>query len=97
MRLRPSSVRVRLTLWYTVILAGIVLALFLAVFFSVKASLIRHLDREVESEFQAIAQGLAEEPNELSEFETEGARPDLPGPERERCPLRDPGVQDSPA
>lgn len=73
MRLRPSSVRVRLTLWYTVILAGIVLALFLAVFFSVKASLFRHLDRDVESEFQAIVQGLAEEPNELSEFETEGA------------------------
>lgn len=73
MRLRPSSVRVRLTLWYTVILAGIVLALFLAVFFSVKASLIRQLDRDVESEFQAIVQSLAEEPNELSEFETEGA------------------------
>lgn len=73
MRLRPSSVRVRLTLWYTVILAGIVLALFLAVFFFVKTSLIRQLDREVESEFLAVSQSLAEEPNELSEFEADGA------------------------
>ena len=95
MRLRPSSVRVRLTLWYTVILAGIVLALFLAVYFFVKTSLIRQLDRQVESEFQTVSQSLAEEPNELSEFETEGVRPDLPGPEGERRPLRDPGVQTS--
>jgi heavy metal sensor kinase len=73
MRLRPSSVRVRLTLWYTVILAGIVLALFLAVFFFVKTGLIRQLDREVESEFLTVSQSLAEEPNELSEFEAEGA------------------------
>ena len=73
MTLRPSSVRVRLTLWYTVILAGIVLALFLAVFFFVKTNLIRQLDRQVESEFRTVSQSLAEEPNELSEFETEGA------------------------
>ncbi len=73
MTLRPSSVRVRLTLWYTVILAGIVLALFLAVYFFVKASLIRQLDQEVESEFLTVSQALAEEPNELSEMEAEGS------------------------
>jgi heavy metal sensor kinase len=73
MKLRPSSVRIRLTLWYTIILAGIVLALFLAVYFFVKASLIRQLDREVESAFLSVSQALAEEPNELSEIETEGS------------------------
>lgn len=71
MTLRPSSVRVRLTLWYTIILAGIVLALFLAVYLFVKASLVRQLDREVESEFQSVSQALAEEPNELSDVEAE--------------------------
>jgi heavy metal sensor kinase len=71
MRLRPSGVRVRLTLWYTVILAGIVLALFLAVFVFVKASLFRQLDREVGSEFAAISQVLSEEPNELAEIDAE--------------------------
>ena len=73
MSLRPSSVRVQLTLWYTIILAVIVLALFLAVYFSVKASLVRQLDREVESAFLSVSQALAEEPNELSEIETEGS------------------------
>ena len=73
MTLRPASVRVRLTLWYTIILAGIVLALFLSVYFFVRASLVRQLDREVESEFQAVSQALAEEPNELSEIEAEGS------------------------
>ena len=73
MTLRPSSVRVRLTLWYTIILAGIVLALFLAVYVFVKTSLIRQLDREVESEFQSVERSLAEEPSELSEIETEGS------------------------
>jgi heavy metal sensor kinase len=69
--IRPSSVRVRLTLWYTVILAGIVLALFMAVYLFVKASLIRQLDREVDAEFQSVFQALAEGPNELPEIETE--------------------------
>jgi heavy metal sensor kinase len=72
MTLRPSSVRVRLTLWYTAILAVIIAALFLGVFLFVRANLIRQLDREEESEFLAVSQALTEESSELSEIEAEG-------------------------
>ncbi|MBP7706565.1 MAG: HAMP domain-containing protein [Candidatus Aminicenantes bacterium] len=71
MKMRPASVRVRLTLWYTLILAAIVAALFAGVFLVVRASLLGELGRQVESEFLAIARGLEEEPDELAEVETE--------------------------
>jgi heavy metal sensor kinase len=71
LRIRPASVRVRLTLWYSLILAAIVLALFAGVYFVVKASLVAQLDEQVRSDFQAIARGLAEEPDELAEIQTE--------------------------
>jgi heavy metal sensor kinase len=70
-RIRPASVRVRLTLWYILMLAAIVLALFAGVYVVVRASLVGQLDRQVKSEFQAVALGLAEEPDELAEIETE--------------------------
>ena len=47
MSLRPSSVRLRLTLWYSLILAGIVLAFSLAVFFFVRAGLLRQLGQQL--------------------------------------------------
>lgn len=71
MRVRPASVRLRLTLWYTVILAAIVAALFTGVYLVVKASLVGELDQQAESEFLAIARGLEEERDELAEIETE--------------------------
>jgi heavy metal sensor kinase len=71
MRFRPASVRVRLTLWYTMVLAGIVVALFGAVYLFVRASLVRQLDSEAGAEFLAISQAVAEEPNEIAEMATE--------------------------
>jgi heavy metal sensor kinase len=71
MRIRPASVRVRLTLWYTVILAAIVLALFAGVYLIIKASFIRQLDREADAEFQVVSQDLAEDPADLGELQDE--------------------------
>jgi len=71
MRLRPASVRVRLTLWYSLILAAIVLALFAGVFLVVKASLVDQLDRQLRSEFEALGRGLGEEADEIAEIRTE--------------------------
>jgi len=71
--LRPASVRVRLTLWYSLILAGIILVFCLFVFLFVKASLFSHLNQELESDFQTVSQATSEEPNETPEIETESS------------------------
>ncbi|MGZ7046030.1 MAG: ATP-binding protein [Candidatus Aminicenantales bacterium] len=73
MSLRPSSVRLRLTLWYSLILAGIVLAFSLAVFFFVKAGLYRQLDQQLESDFKAVFQDFSEDPNETPDIEAENS------------------------
>ena len=73
MSLRPASVRVRLTLWYSLILAGIILVFCLFVFLFVKASLFSHLNQELESDFQTVSQATSEEPNETPEIETESS------------------------
>jgi heavy metal sensor kinase len=71
--LRPSSVRLRLTLWYSLTLAGIVLVFSLAVFFFVKAGLYRQLDQQLESDFKAVFQDFSEDPNETPDIETENS------------------------
>ena len=73
MSLRPSSVRLRLTLWYSLILAGIVLAFSLSVFFFVRAGLYRQLDQQLESDFKAVFQDFSEDPNETPEIEAENS------------------------
>ena len=73
MRLRPSSVRVRLTLGYSSALALVVLAFSIGVFFFVRASLFRQLGRQLDSDFQAVSQAVVEEPNELPEAEGEAS------------------------
>jgi len=73
LRLRPSSVRIRLTLWYSAALALIILAFSLGVFLFVRASLSRQLIRQLDSDFQAVAQALSEESSEISEAEGDNA------------------------
>lgn len=73
MSLRPSSVRLRLTLWYSLILAGIVLAFSLAVFFFVRAGLFRQLGQQLESDFKAVVQDFSEDPNETPDIEAENS------------------------
>jgi heavy metal sensor kinase len=73
MSLRPASVRLRLILWYSLILAGTILVLSLFVFLFVKASLFGHLNRQLESDFKTVSQIWSEEPNEIPELETESS------------------------
>jgi heavy metal sensor kinase len=71
--LRPASVRLRLTLWYSAALAGIVIVFSVLVFFFVKSSLFNHLNQRLESDFKAIYQDFFEDPNENPEIETENS------------------------
>jgi hypothetical protein len=71
--LRPSSVRLRLTLWYSLVLAGTVLILSLFVFFFVQAGLYRQLNQQLDSDFQAVSQDFSEDPNEPLEIEAENS------------------------
>ena len=73
MNLRPASVRVRLTLWYSLILAGTVLVLCLFVYLFVKASLFNQLDQQLENDFRTVSQAWVEEPNEASDIEIENS------------------------
>jgi heavy metal sensor kinase len=68
-----SSVRVRLTLWYSLVLAVIILVFSLGVFFFVKAGLLRQLNRQLDSDFLAVSQVSSEEPNEVPEAENENS------------------------
>jgi heavy metal sensor kinase len=73
MNLHPSSVRVRMTLWYSLILAGIILVFSLFVFLFVKASLFGNLGQRLETDFKTVSQALAEEPGEAPEIETQSS------------------------
>jgi heavy metal sensor kinase len=73
MRVRGSSVRFRLTLWYTLILALLVLAFSSAVYLFVKASLFQQLNQQLDGEFSAIAGEVSEDPGDIRELEPEGA------------------------
>jgi heavy metal sensor kinase len=70
---RPSGVRVRLTLWYSMVLAGTILILSLFIFFFVRARLFSHLNQRLESDFKAVSQDFLEDPNENPEIETENS------------------------
>ena len=73
MRLRPSSVRVRLTLWYTLILACIVLVFSISVYLFVKSRLGQQFDRQLDKEFEAIAGEVSEEPGDVRDLEPESS------------------------
>jgi heavy metal sensor kinase len=69
--MRPaSSVRLRLTLWYTLALGLIVLAFSLAVFFFVKDRLFRQFDRGLAKEFATLAAEVAEDSGNFAEIES---------------------------
>jgi len=73
MKIPASSVRLRLTLWYTLALTLIVLAFSLAVFLFVKDRLFRQFDRGMAKEFAALAVEVAEDEGGFSEIESQGA------------------------
>src|SRR6266853_2207043 len=75
-RLRPKHVRTRLTLWYLVLLGGI-LALFIAaaagfLFFNLR----RELDRELADQIETIEQGLSFGPDGKLQVGGDRADPD---------------------
>lgn len=73
MKLASLGVRGRLTAWYTLALAVIIVLFSLGVFLFVKASLLRQLDKAVNDDFQEISRASIEDQGRLPDFETEGA------------------------
>lgn len=73
MRLRPRSVRIRLTLWYTASLAGIVLCFALSIYLFVRSSLLRQLDGELEKDLATVTRVIRDEPNEINELAQHGS------------------------
>jgi heavy metal sensor kinase len=70
MRLRPRSVRTRLTLWHASVLTVIVCAFSAAIFFFVRVRLVDDLDARLGRDVETIEATYREAPTELSEAET---------------------------
>jgi len=73
MRIRATSVRVRMTLWYTIALALIVLVFSFSVYLFVKGRLFQQLDLQLEKDYSAIAGEISEELGDTSELEPESS------------------------
>jgi heavy metal sensor kinase len=72
MKIQGSGVRRRLTLWYTLALALIVLVFSLSVYVFVKSRLFRQLDQQLDMEFSTIAGELTEDPVDTRELDPDG-------------------------
>jgi len=72
-RIRVSSVRLRLTIWYTLVLAFIVLVFSFSVYFFVKGRLFQQLNQQLDKDFSVIAEDVSEEFSEVRELESEGS------------------------
>jgi heavy metal sensor kinase len=73
MRIRATSVRLRLTIWYTLVLASIVLVFSFSVYFFVKGRLFQQLNKQLDTDFSVINGDVSEEPLEWPDFEPEGS------------------------
>lgn len=73
MKLRDLSVRARLTVWYTAVLAVLLVVFSAAVYLIARGSLSRQMNRELDSEFAVLAGEIAEEPADIRELEPEGS------------------------
>ncbi len=71
MRIRTSSVRLRLTLWYTFVLAFIVLVFSVSVYLFVKGRLFQQLDMHLAEEFSEVASEVSEKPGDVHNSESE--------------------------
>jgi heavy metal sensor kinase len=70
MSIAPRSVRARLTLWHTAVLAVIVCAFSAAIFTLVKAQLFADLDSHLDRDLAALERTYRDDPGELWEAET---------------------------
>lgn len=73
MRIRVSSVRLRLTIWYTLVLAFIILVFSFSVHYFVKARLSHQLNEQLEKDYSMIAHVVSEEAVDSSELKHEGS------------------------
>lgn len=73
MRLRPRSVRIRLTFWYTAALAGIVFSFALGIYLFVRASLLGQIDGQLERDLATVTRVVRDEPNEMNELAQHGS------------------------
>lgn len=73
MKIHGSGVRRRLTLWYTMALAFIVLIFSASVYVFVKGRLFRQLDQQLDREFSVISGEISEEPGDLRELDPDGS------------------------
>jgi heavy metal sensor kinase len=69
MRVRPVSVRLRLTLWYSLVLGLIVIVLCGFVYLFVQARLFRQIDHQLRANLDTLAEVTAREPEEVREEE----------------------------
>lgn len=73
MRLKPGSVRIRLTLWYTAALAVIVLFFALGIYLFVRSSLLRQIDGQLDRDLATVVRVVRDEPNEMNELAQHGS------------------------
>lgn len=73
MRIRATSVRMRLTLWYTLALALIVLVFSFSVYLFVKGRLFQQLNLQLEKDYSAIAGEISEELGDTRDLEPESS------------------------
>ena len=69
MRIRPPSVRMRLTLWHTAVLTLIISAFSGGIYLFTQASFLSQLHRQLDTELGTVRKTLSEEPEELYELE----------------------------
>jgi heavy metal sensor kinase len=73
MRLRPGSIRIRLTLWYAAALAAIILIFALGIYLFVRSSLLQQTDRQLGKDFATVARVVTDEPAEINELAKHGS------------------------
>jgi heavy metal sensor kinase len=73
MRLRPRSVRLRLTIWYTAALAAIILCFVLGIYLFVRTSLLRQIDADLARDLATVVRVVRDEPNEMNELAQHGS------------------------
>ena len=73
MRIRSSSIRLRLTVWYTLVLAFIVVVFSVFVYLFVRGRLFQQLDQSLDEEYAAIAGEASEEPRDVQDPDSENS------------------------
>src|SRR4051794_20212387 len=73
MRLRPRSIRVRMTIWYAAALAVIVVCFALGIFVFVRSSLHREIDSQLDKDLATVTRVARDEPNEINELAQHGS------------------------